>query len=291
MKTKVFILILAIIMGLSFAACTSAPAPAAQEPAAEAPAPAAQEPAADAPAPADDEQEIDSDYVLRKGAMIVGYTVFAPMNYTDDDGNFTGFDTELTIKVCEMLGVAPDFVEIDWSTKEIELSAKNIDAIWNGMTITPERQAEMYMTKPYLQNAQVIVMKADAEYVNTESLAGMAIVAEMGSAGEKTIEEDPGLSQGTYIAKDKQTSCLMEVAAGTADAAVLDLTLAMAMIGEGSDYANLAIKDSLNPEYYGIAFRQGSDLRDKVDAILDELYQNGSMQELAEKYELVLASR
>jgi len=241
------------------------------------------------PAPA--EPEADSAYVFGKRAMIVGYTVFEPMNFTDAEGNFTGFDTELTILVCEKLGVKPDFVEIDWSTKEIELNAKNIDAIWNGMTITPERQAEMYMTKPYLQNAQVIVMKDDAEYTDTSSLIGMTVVAEMGSAGEKTVEGDPGLSQSTYIPKEVQTACLMEVSAGTADAAVLDLTLAIAMIGEGTDYSNLVIKDSLNPEYYGVAFRQGSDLRDKVDAIFDELYADGTLQALADKYNLALAAR
>ena len=98
-------------------------------------------------------------------------------------------------------------------------------------------------TKAYAKNAQVVVMKADADYSSTADLVGKTIVAEAGSAGESAISEDESLSQADYVSKSVQTDCLMEVAAGTADAAVLDLTLATAMIGEGTDYANLAIKD------------------------------------------------
>ena len=100
-------------------------------------------------------------------------------------------------------------------------------------------------------------MKASS---SSADLAGKTVVAESGSAGETTIEEDEGLQQADFVAKSVQTDCLMEVAAGTADAAVLDLTLASAMIGEGTDYANLVIKDELNVEEYGAAFRKGSDV-------------------------------
>ena len=112
------------------------------------------------------------------------------MNYTDESGTFTGFDTELATAVCEKLGVEPDFVEINWDTKETELAAKSIDCIWNGLTLTDDREANMACTKPYVKNAQVVVMKADAEYTSTADLAGKTVVAESGSAGETTIEED-----------------------------------------------------------------------------------------------------
>ena len=132
-------------------------------------------------------------------------------------------------------------------------------------------------------------MKADAAYASTADLAGKTVVAEAGSAGETAISEDAGLSQAEYISKSVQTDCLMEVAAGTADAAVLDLTLATAMIGEGTDYANLAIKDELNAEEYGVAFRKGSDAAEAVNAAFDELKADGTMQALADKYSLTLA--
>lgn len=231
----------------------------------------------------------DLDYIKGNGKMVIGYTVYAPMNYTDDEGNFTGFDTELATAVCEKLGVEPEFVEINWDTKIVELDAKSIDCIWNGMTLTDDIMANTACTKAYAKNAQVVVMKADADYSSTADLVGKTIVAEAGSAGESAISEDESLSQADYVSKSVQTDCLMEVAAGTADAAVLDLTLATAMIGEGTDYANLAIKDELNAEEYGVAFRKDSDAADAVNAAFDELKADDTMQALADKYSLVLA--
>ena len=231
----------------------------------------------------------DLDYIKGKGKMTIGYTVYEPMNYTDADGNFTGFDTELATAVCEKLGVEPEFVEINWDTKIVELDAKSIDCIWNGMTLTDDIQANTACTKAYAKNAQIVVMKADADYSSTADLVGKTVVAEAGSAGESAINDDESLSQADYVSKSVQTDCLMEVAAGTADAAVLDLTLASAMIGDGTDYANLAIKDELNAEEYGVAFRKGSDAAAAVDEAFDALKADGTLSALAEKYELALA--
>ena len=231
----------------------------------------------------------DLDYIKEKGKMVIGYTVYEPMNYTDADGNFTGFDTELATAVCEKLGVEPEFVEINWDTKVVELDAKSIDCIWNGMTLTDDIMANTATTKAYAKNAQVVVVKDGTDYSSTADLVGKTVVAEAGSAGEAAIEGDENLAQADYVSKIVQTDCLMEVAAGTADAAVLDLTLANAMIGEGTDYASLKIVDELNAEEYGVAFRKGSDAAAAVDAAFDELKADGTMQALAEKYELALA--
>ena len=193
----------------------------------------------------------DLDYIKEKGKMVIGYTVYEPMNYTDADGNFTGFDTELATAVCEKLGV--------------ELDAKSIDCIWNGMTLTDDIMANAATTKAYAKNAQVVVVKDGTDYSSTADLVGKTVVAEAGSAGEAAIEGDENLAQADYVSKSVQTDCLMEVAAGTADAAVLDLTLANAMIGKGSDAAAA------------------------VDAAFDELKADGTMQALADKYDLALA--
>ena len=229
----------------------------------------------------------DLDYIKEKGKMVIGYTVYEPMNYTDADGNFTGFDTELATAVCEKLGVEPEFVEINWDTKVVELDAKSIDCIWNGMTLTDDIMANAATTKAYAKNAQVVVVKDGTDYSSTA--VGKTVVAEAGSAGEAAIEGDENLAQADYVSKSVQTDCLMEVAAGTADAAVLDLTLANAMIGEGTDYASLKIVDELNAEEYGVAFRKGSDTAAAVDAAFDELKADGTMQALADKYDLALA--
>ena len=231
----------------------------------------------------------DLDYIKEKGKMVIGYTVYEPMNYTDADGNFTGFDTELATAVCEKLGVEPEFVEINWDTKVVELDAKSIDCIWNGMTLTDDIMANAATTKAYAKNAQVVVVKDGTDYSSTADLVGKTVVAEAGSAGEAAIEGDENLAQADYVSKSVQTDCLMEVAAGTADAAVLDLTLANAMIGEGTDYASLEIVDELNAEEYGVAFRKGSDAAAAVDAAFDELKADGTMQALADKYDLALA--
>ena len=231
----------------------------------------------------------DLDYIKEKGKMVIGYTVYEPMNYTDADGNFTGFDTELATAVCEKLGVEPEFVEINWDTKVVELDAKSIDCIWNGMTLTDDIMANAATTKAYAKNAQVVVVKDGTDYSSTADLVGKTVVAEAGSAGEAAIEGDENLAQADYVSKSVQTDCLMEVAAGTADATVLDLTLASAMIGEGTDYANLKMVDELNVEEYGVAFRKGSDAAAAVDAAFDELKADGTMQALADKYDLALA--
>lgn len=231
----------------------------------------------------------DLDYIKEKGKMVIGYTVYEPMNYTDADGNFTGFDTELATAVCEKLGVEPEFVEINWDTKVVELDAKSIDCIWNGMTLTDDIMANAATTKAYAKNAQVVVVKDGTDYSSTADLVGKTVVAEADSAGEAAIEGDKNLAQADYVSKSVQTDCLMEVAAGTADAAVLDLTLANAMIGEGTDYASLKIVDELNAEEYGVAFRKGSDTAAAVDAAFDELKADGTMQALADKYDLALA--
>ena len=231
----------------------------------------------------------DLDEIKGKGKMVIGYTVYEPMNYTDADGSFTGFDTELATAVCEKLSVEPEFVEINWDTKVVELDAKSIDCIWNGMTLTEDIMANTATTKAYAKNAQVVVVKDGTDYTSTADLADKTVVAEAGSAGEAAIQGDENLSKADYVSKSVQTDCLMEVAAGTADAAVLDLTLANAMIGAGTDYAGLKIVDELNAEEYGVAFRKGSDVAAAVDAAFDELKADGTMQALADKYDLALA--
>lgn len=266
---KFLSIMLVLVLALSFAACTSK-APVTEEPAAEV--------------------ASDLEYVMSNGKMIIGYTVYEPMNYTDKDGNFVGFDTDYAKAVCEKLGVEPEFVEINWDTKEIELDAKNIDCIWNGFTITEERKQNVEFTTPYISNKQVVVIKADNKdkYTDAASLSAANLVAEIESAGEGAIKDDAELSKANYVAVAKQTDGLLEVKSGTADAVVLDYTLASAMVGEGTDYADLMIIDGLDlaVEEYGIGFRKGSDIAAKVNEITAELIADGTMDKIAEAYDM-----
>ena len=247
--------------------------------------------AADASASAADS---DLAYVLGNGKMKIGYTVYEPMNFTDANGEFTGFDTEFAEAVCEKLGVAPEFVEINWDTKVVELDAKSIDCIWNGMTITDDLKQNIAISDPYVKNMQVAVIKsANADkYTDVASLASASLVAEAGSAGQSVIEDEAnGLSGASLTTVTKQTDALLEVASGASDAAILDWTLAKSMIGEGTDFADLVMIDGLelSVEEYGIGFRKDSDLCDKVNEIMDELIADGTLPALADKYGLGLA--
>jgi len=287
---KFFALLLALMMSLSLVACGG------NDAADEAPAEgtATEDTATEDTAVEETTPESDAAYIEGNGKLVVGITIYEPMNYYDDAGNLTGFDTEFAQAVCDKLGLEAEFQEINWDTKEIELAGKTIDCIWNGMTITPDRAANMSISLPYVKNAQVIVVKADSAYASTADLVDATLVAEMGSAGEAQIEgEDANadLAQAEYVGMNKQTDCLMEVKAGTADAAVLDWTLAKSMVGEGTDFADLKMMEGveLATEEYGIAFRQGSDFTAKVDEAVKALVADGTLPALAEKYGLALA--
>ena len=237
-------------------------------------------------------EDSDLAYIVENGKMVIGITEYAPMNYYDEAGELIGFDTDYAKAVCEKLGVEPEFVVINWDTKEMELEAKNIDCIWNGFTITEERKEALEFTEPYVKNMQVVVIKADnaAAYPDTASLAAANLVAEMGSTGESSIADDENLSQASYVGVSKMADALLEVKAGTADAAVIDYVMAKAMVGEGTDYADLMIMDGVELAYeeYGVGFRKGSDAAAAVNEATAALIAEGSLPEIAAKYGLAL---
>ncbi len=244
----------------------------------------------------DDDQpsstQSDLAYVKEKGKMVIGITEYAPMNYYEKDENdndvLTGFDTELAQAVCEKLGVEAEFIVIDWDNKWPELKAKSLDAVWNGMTITDEVKANSSVTKAYVKNAQVVVMKSElaAQYTSLDQMTELSFAVEAESAGQGVLD-DAGMTN--YTAVTAQSDALMEVQSGSADACIIDITMADAMTGEGTSYADLAQAATLNEEEYGIAFRQDSDITAEVDKILDEMRADGSLQKLADKYSLTLA--
>jgi len=236
-------------------------------------------------APADD----DWAAIKNSGKLKIGFTYFEPMNYIDDKGEFVGFETEFATAVCEKLGLEPEFVEINWDSKTMELASKNIDCIWNGMTITPELEEALTISDPYIKNYQVIVIRADKAdaYKTTADLADKTVEAEAGSAGEAAIAADENLAQAEYISVTKQTDALLEVKTGAADAAVMDFVLANALVGKG-DYSDLMVipELELSVEEYGIGFRKDSGAAEKVNEAMQALIDEGTLNELAEKYEL-----
>ena len=273
---KIWAMLLALTMILSLAACGSkqeTPAAEAEKPAAEQPAEApAEEPAADSEVAA----------IQSKGTLVVGITDFAPMDYKDADGNWIGFDADMAKAFAESLGVAVEFVEIDWDNKVLELNSQAIDCVWNGMTLTDEVTSAMECSKAYCNNAQVVIVpaaKAD-QYQTVEACADLAFAVEAGSAGEAEVD-----ALGYNFTPVKaQSDALMEVAAGTSDAAVIDSLMAAAMVGEGTGYADLTYTVGLNSEEYGVGFRKGSDLAAALNDFFAAAYADGSMIECAETY-------
>ena len=235
------------------------------------------------------EPATDLAAIKDKGKIVIGITDYAPMDYKDENGNWTGFDAEFAMLFAQELGVECEFYEIaDWGKKFMELDTKQIDAVWNGMTITEEATLNSSVSDPYVINAQVVVMKADivSDYDYMESLTGLTIAVESGSAGEDAAN---GISGAKVVPLQTQSAALLEVKAGTADACVIDITMAYAMTGEGTDYADLAPGLSLTEELYGVSFRKDSDLTPKFNEFMAKLKQNGTLQALADKYGLTLA--
>ena len=246
----------------------------------------------------------DWDYIKEKGVLTVGVTIYPPMNYLDENGEWTGFDTEFAQAVAKKLGVDVEFIEISWEAKETELSSKNIDVLWNGMCITEDRKEMWEVTKPYMYNTQAMVMKADKAEEIMKDITGKKVVAEAGSTGEEKILgtiDDTADETVVVMAKDyfkdaeytgvsSMAYALTDVQTGVADIAVVDYVIAKGMIeGENSSLTDLVINidNKFGDQYFGIAFRKGSDACEKVNAAIAELTESGELNAIAEKYGLV----
>lgn len=227
----------------------------------------------------------DSDLaaIQEKGVIVVGITDFAPMDYKDDNGEWIGFDADLALVFAEEIGVKVEFQEIDWDNKILELNAGSVDCIWNGMTLTEEVAAAMECTGTYALNAQVVVMKADAlaGYPDVESMKELSFAVEAGSAGE-AVAAEAGLNINSV---QNQAAALMEVAAGTSDACVIDKTMADAMTGEGTSYADLGYAVALSSEEYVVGFRKGSDAAAVLDEMITKWIEDGTLADLSAKYD------
>lgn len=231
----------------------------------------------------------DWTYLESKGNLVIGITYFEPMNYMDENNELTGFETDFAKAVCEELKLEPKFQEIDWDSKEIELKTKSIDCIWNGLTITPERQENMDISIPYMENKQVMVCNKDKVAQFAESVEGASVVAESGSAGEDVAKEDEFFKGADYQPVQSQSTALLEVKAGTADIAIIDFVMSKGTIREDSDFADLAVVEekTFSPEQYGIALRKNSAVTlEKLNAAIKAVYDSGKLKEIADKYNL-----
>ncbi len=295
---KMLTLMIALAMTVTLAACgsgereASGDAPAASDAssddASDASANGTSEDASDAASSADGSSaDSDLEYVKSKGTLVVGITDFEPMDYKEESGEWIGFDADMAKAFAKSIGVEAEFVEIDWDNKILELDGKTIDCVWNGMTLTDEVKSSMSCSNAYCNNAQIVIVPADKadQYQDTDSLSGLTFAVEAGSAGEEQVSA----LNLEYTSVKAQADALMEVAAGTSDAAVIDSLMAAAMVGEGTSYDSLADTIGLNSEEYGVGFRKGSDLTQALNDFFAASYADGSMQQTAETYKVQAA--
>ena len=231
--------------------------------------------------------ESDLEYVKAKGVLVVGITDFQPMDYKNEKGEWIGFDADLANAFAASLGVKAEFQEIEWNNKILELNGKNIDCVWNGMTLTAEVLSSMECSKPYCNNAQIVVVPADKaeNYKTLESVKDLTFAVEHGSAGNEVAKAN-GFK---VIEVQDQASALMEVASGSSNGAIIDSLMAAAMVGPGTGYENLTYTVGLNSEEYGVGFRKGSDLAAALNEFFAKGYEDGTIQKTAENYKIQAA--
>lgn len=277
MKKKILAMVLSLAMCCSMTACGSANKDTATSGGA----------SSDKKAASKNDNGSDLAYIQDKGTLIVGITDFEPMDYQKGSDEWIGFDADMANAFAKSLGVKAEFVEIDWDNKVLELDAKSIDCVWNGMTLTDEVTSSMACSDAYCNNAQVVIVPQDKadQYQTVDSIKELTFAVEAGSAGEDQAKE-LGLN---YTAVKAQSDALMEVAAGTSDAAIIDSLMAAAMVGEGTGYANLTYTVGLNSEEYGVGFRKDSDLAAELNKFFKDSKADGSMEKCAEKYKVQAA--
>lgn len=223
-------------------------------------------------------------YILDKGNLVVGFDPgFPPMGFADENGEYVGFDLDLAYAVCDILGVELVLQPIDWDAKELELNAKNIDCIWNGFTMTPERLEAFSFSMPYMENEQVLVVKSESTYQTLADLAGANLGVQAASSAVDALNAatDFKASLGDVAEYDMNTVLLMDLDKGGVDVALLDVIVAGYYMST-EDVEFRVLEEALAPEQFGIGFRKEDvALTNAVNEALIELAFNGVMAEIS----------
>ena len=275
MKKRFVSAALAAVMALSMTACGSSNS-------------AAETTAADTEAAESQAEETTAEEAKTTdgGTLIVGFDQdFPPMGFVGDDGEYTGFDLELAQEVAKRLGLEYKAQPIAWDSKDMELESGNIDCIWNGFTMTG-REDDYTWTEPYMANQQVFVVANDSDINSQADLAGKIVEVQADSTAEAALKEAPELT-ATFkelLTTADYNTAFMDLEQGTVDAIAMDVIVAGYQIQQrNADFKIL--DDSLSEEEYGVGFKKGNtELRDKVQSTLEEMAEDGTLQEVSEKW-------
>ena len=275
MKKRFVSAALAAVMALSMTACGSSNS-------------AAETTAADTEAAESQAEETTAEEAKTTdgGTLIVGFDQdFPPMGFVGDDGEYTGFDLELAQEVAKRLGLEYKAQPIAWDSKDMELESGNIDCIWNGFTMTG-REDDYTWTEPYMANQQVFVVANDSDINSQADLAGKIVEVQADSSAEAALKEAPELT-ATFkelLTTPDYNTAFMDLEQGAVDAIAMDVIVAGYQIQQrNADFKIL--DDSLSEEEYGVGFKKGNtELRDKVQSTLEEMAEDGTLQEVSEKW-------
>ena len=275
MKKRFVSAALAAVMALSMTACGSSNS-------------AAETTAADTEAAESQAEETTAEEAKTTdgGTLIVGFDQdFPPMGFVGDDGEYTGFDLELAQEVAKRLGLEYKAQPMAWDSKDMELESGNIDCIWNGFTMTG-REDEYTWTEPYMANQQVFVVANDSDINSQADLAGKIVEVQADSSAEAALKEAPELT-ATFkelLTTADYNTAFMDLEQGAVDAIAMDVIVAGYQIQQrNADFKIL--DDSLSEEEYGVGFKKGNtELRDKVQSTLEEMAEDGTLQEVSEKW-------
>ena len=211
----------------------------------------------------------------------IGITDYPPLNYYED-GKLIGFETEFAEEICKELGMIPNFIQIDWGSKEIELKSKNIDVIWNGMTWTEERAENMLLSDKYINNSGVLVVRKGMIEITS-------IAVEKGSQAETVVDSDNFFDNKEVVKVDSMTKGFIEIASGNVTATYCDYVAALGMLSEEGDYTDFKILEGYTgkADQFAIGFRKDdTELCEKINKIMGEMKEDGRFQKLADKYGL-----
>lgn len=236
-----------------------------------------------------DGEDNSLQYIKDNKKLIMGLDdSFPPMGFRDDQNNIVGFDVDLAKAVCEKLGIELVLQPIDWDAKEQELNTKNIDCIWNGFSITPERSKNLTMSMPYMENSIALVVVNGSGINNKADMAGKRLAVQSGSSAEEALNSEDNKefkdSLGEVIGLNDYVTALLDLETGNSDAVLVDSILANYKIAE-MDKDFVVLEDSLVAEEYGIGFRKGDEeLRKAVEDALKDLKKEGKVTEISEKW-------
>lgn len=233
------------------------------------------------------QQDNSLNYIKEKGTFVLGLDdSFPPMGFRDKSGEITGFDIDLAKEVCQRMGVKLKLQPIDWSAKILDLNSKDIDVIWNGLTITDERKEKVEFSKPYIANRQIIIVKTASGIDTKADLAGKTVGLQMGSSADDAVKSDAKTmkSLSEIVKFEDNVQALMDLEIGRLDAVVVDEILGRYYISK-KEGAFAVATDFFAEEEYGIGFRKGDKkFVAEVDRIMDEMAKDGTSAAISKKW-------